>query len=99
MTNGVSTLVASDINGTTATLGINGVGYNVKDGYMWGYDINSERVIKIFSNGNIQYFTVAGLPAGLNFTSGDVSPDGVLYLYSSGATTVYRVGLVQNSRQ
>jgi len=91
MVSGASTLIASDINGATATSEINGVGYNVKDGYMWGYNKNTNQVAKIFANGNVQYFTVAGIPSGLNINTGDVNSNGVLYLTVGNTSDVYRV--------
>ncbi|MFN7833942.1 MAG: GEVED domain-containing protein, partial [Bacteroidota bacterium] len=91
MATGSSSLVASNINGASATESINGVGYNVKDGYIWGWDNNTNKVAKVYSNGYVEYFTVAGMPADPGFNVGDVDLNGVLYLTTFNTTTIYRV--------
>jgi hypothetical protein len=93
MTTGSSTLLLSNINGSGATKSINAVGYNVKDGYMWGYNNNTDQLAKIYTNGNVEYFTIPGLPTNIEFNSGDVNSDGVLYLARGLTNTIYRIDI------
>lgn len=71
---------------------INATGYNLKDGYIWGYDLGNEKVVRIDSDYIVETFTVPGLPAE-GFHVGDVSPEGVFYLASQnfGGSEIYRV--------
>ncbi|MEN9416095.1 MAG: hypothetical protein RLZ62_2399, partial [Bacteroidota bacterium] len=93
MTTGSSTLLLSNINGSGATKSINAVGYNVKDGYMWGYNNNTDQLAKIYTNGNVEYFTIPGLPTNIEYNSGDVNSDGVLYLARGLTNTIYRIDI------
>ncbi|CAA6801904.1 MAG: LruC domain-containing protein [uncultured Thiotrichaceae bacterium] len=71
---------------------INATGYNLKDGYIWGYDLGNEKVVRIDSDYIVETFTVPGLPAE-GFHVGDVSPDGIYYLASQnfGGSEIYKV--------
>ncbi len=71
---------------------INATGYNVKDNMIWGYDINTYKVIKIDADYNIVSYKVEGLPDG-KYYAGDVSLDGILYLKKHNDNTLYRVDL------
>lgn len=71
---------------------INATGYNLKDGYIWGYDLGNEKVVRIDSDYLVETFTVPGLPAE-GFHIGDVSPNGIYYLASQnfGGSEIYKV--------
>lgn len=71
---------------------VNATGYNVRDNHVWGYDINTNRIIRIDASLNIVSYYVPGLP-GKTFYAGDVSLSGILYLHAHGDTTIYRVNL------
>ncbi|RAJ95753.1 putative secreted protein (Por secretion system target) [Larkinella arboricola] len=62
---------------------LNGFGYNTADNFLYGYRYNTNQIARLGSNGEIQLLTVSGLSMSGNFASGDVSPDGILYLYGS----------------
>ncbi len=69
--------VAEDINPTN----INAIGYNTIDNYIWGYDKVTEEVKRVDKNYNIISFEIDKLPKH-GYHAGDVSTDGILYLYS-----------------
>ena len=72
------------------TTNINAIGYNVKDNYIWGYDRINKKVARVDANYNVTSFDIKNLPAK-SFISGDVSLDGVLYLYEKKDSKIYRV--------
>ena len=82
---------------------INGVGFNKKDGYFWGYD-NSEQNgtiarIGIDSSGNwvAQYFKIEGLENYASYV-GDIDSNGHLYLkYKNSSRRVVVIDLDPNS--
>lgn len=71
---------------------INATGYNLKDGYIWGYDQGNDKVVRVGSDYKVETYTIAGLPAE-QFHLGDVSPEGVLFLASRNfnGTEIYKV--------
>jgi len=70
-------LIAEDINPTN----INAVGYNMIDNYIWGYDKITEEVKRVDANYTVIAYTIDGLPQH-GYHAGDVSTDGILYLYT-----------------
>ena len=58
---------------------INGVGYNKLDNYIYGFRYNTNQIVRIGADGEIQLLNVTGLTG--SYPAGDVSEDGVLYLY------------------
>jgi hypothetical protein len=87
---GASTTLYTDI--TTSPAAINAIGYNVTDNHIWGsaLSIAPYNVARIGANGIPVYFTIAGLPSS-GYNVGTVDDNGVLYLYTSGTTDIYRV--------
>jgi len=67
---------------------INAIGYNVKDNFIWGWDLTEKKVVRIDANYTTELFETSIdisqhdiTNAHKNgFTSGDVSKDGILYL-------------------
>lgn len=87
---GVSTTLYNDI--TTAPVGINAIGYNITDGHIWGSVVGGpiDSIARVGANGIPVYFSVPGLvDAGYNV--GAVDDNGILYLYSTNTTDIYRV--------
>ncbi|GAB4044979.1 DUF6923 family protein [Spirosoma jeollabukense] len=82
---------AALISGSTNTA-INAIGYNVVDNYIWGYRVGTNQIVRVGSDYSVQTFTVPTLPSG-NYNVGDVSLSGVLYLYATLTTTIYRIDL------
>ncbi len=76
--------------------GVNSIGYNVKDNYIWGYNLGSDKVVRIGKDLKAKEYDVPGLDRRF-YVAADVSPDGVLYLFSRGSrderTHIARVDL------
>ncbi len=80
---------------------VNGFGYNIADGYMWGSDVvNKGNLVKIGkgSDGNYKQVTinVPGLPQDASTYIGDIDNNGYLYLYYPSSKRIYRVELDPN---
>lgn len=59
---------------------INGIGFRVDDGYIYGVKMDTDELIRLGSNGQHEVLgKVSGLPNG-NFFTGDFGEDGLLYL-------------------
>lgn len=76
---------------------INGVGYNAKDGYFWGYLTSpSKSIVRIGKNFTTTIFTIPALPDASRYV-GDISPDGIYY-FKSGGSTYYKIDLDPDSQ-
>ncbi len=77
----LTTGTATSLNNTNSfhPTNINAIGYNIKDGFIWGYDRPNNKVVRVDKNYNIISHTITGLPAN-SYHSGDVSSEGILYL-------------------
>ena len=66
------------------TIGVNSIGYNIKDNYIWGYNIPERKIIRIDVDNNIRYYEMDNVPDinGHYYNSADVSHDGILYMKS-----------------
>ncbi len=71
---------------------INATGYNNLDNLIWGYDIATDRVIRIDANYDIKSYQIENLPMD-NYEAGDVSLDGFLYLKSHNNNNIYKINL------
>lgn len=77
----------------------NAIGYNITDGYIWGVSDVTNRIYRIGAGGNVDTFNIPPLAAGTsmnltgNLVTGDVGPDGIYYVYPSGASFYYRIDL------
>jgi parallel beta-helix repeat protein len=71
---------------------INAIGYNLKDNHIWGYDRGNNKVVKVNADFEVESFNISGLAQG-DFFMGDVSTDGILYLYNDNyqEKRIYRV--------
>jgi fibro-slime domain-containing protein len=74
--------ILSDKILSSPTIGVNSIGYNVKDNYIWGYNIPSRKIVRIGLDNSINYYEMDSAPDidGHYYNSADVSPDGVMYL-------------------
>ncbi|MCE7062312.1 DUF6923 family protein [Dyadobacter sp. CY343] len=73
---------------------INAIGYNVKDNYIWGFRYNTQQLVRIGSDWSVKTFPVSGFPTPLpGYATGDVSPEGILYLYAANSTEITMVDL------
>lgn len=93
---GAQSTLYTDINSPNAS-NINAVGFNVTDGEIWGSVTNGtgtattgDSLARIGEDGIPHYFFVPGLYSG-GYNVGTVDNDGVLYLYSSNQTQIFRV--------
>ncbi len=77
--------------------GVNSIGYNVKDNYIWGYNLKLDKLVRIDANGNTMLFDLPdGLPTGF-YIAADVDENGVLYLAERGADQIQRVNVDSDS--
>ncbi len=73
---------------------INGVGYNPKDGYIWGsLKSPSNSIVRIGNNYEMTTYTIANAPYSY---VGDVNQDGIYYL-KNGSSSLYKIDLNPNS--
>ncbi|WP_087022331.1 LruC domain-containing protein [Thaumasiovibrio subtropicus] len=77
---GSSNVLASDL-GTNS--GVNAVGFNFTDRYMYAYATDDLRVVRLGDDFKVQYLNVSGLPANDHFFVGDVY-EHHYYLYRKG---------------
>lgn len=68
------------------------LGYNPLDNFLYASVSGTNDIVKIGTSGVIQQINVPGLPND-TYEAGDVSPNGILYLYSSGASIIRKVTL------
>ncbi|WP_118976253.1 DUF6923 family protein [Taibaiella koreensis] len=92
---GAQSTLYTDVNISAGN--INAVGYNVTDGEIWGSVVNGtgqaltgDSIARIGEDGIPHYYVVPGLYSG-GYNVGTVDNDGVLYLYSSNQTQIFRV--------
>jgi CshA-type fibril repeat protein len=64
---------------------LNGFGYNIVDNFIYGYRYNTSQIVRLGSNGDVETLPVIGLATNGSYATGDVSPNGVLYLYGSNS--------------
>ncbi|MGC1630920.1 MAG: gliding motility-associated C-terminal domain-containing protein [Gelidibacter sp.] len=72
------------INSTTTSQFVNAVGYNVIDNYIYGILQGTDKVVKIDATGAMEYLTITGDFDNMDYSSGDVDKNGVLYIYGQG---------------
>lgn len=69
---------------------INGVGYNNKDGYIWGsLKSPSNTIVRIGNNYDVTTYTLSNAPFSY---VGDVSPEGIMHL-KNGSSSFYMIDL------
>lgn len=87
---GASTTLYTDI--TTSPVGVNAVGYNITDGHIWGSVVGGpvSTIARVGADGVPVQFVIPGLVAG-GYNVGTMDDNGILYLYTSNATDIYRV--------
>lgn len=77
---GSTTLLEDD---TGLALGINGVGFNFTDRYIYGYDTTNKKIVRLGQDFQAETLNVSGLPTDHTFYVGDVY-NHVYYLYRKG---------------
>ncbi|RZL17016.1 MAG: hypothetical protein EOO89_10040, partial [Pedobacter sp.] len=91
----VTTVIDNQLIDAPSNRFINGIGYNVLDNYIYGIRQFTSDVVRIGSDGNVQILPTIGsvLDPTKRYESGDVSPDGKLYVYSSDVAKIYSINL------
>jgi CshA-type fibril repeat protein len=84
LSDGTSTLIKAGVLPEPNRF-LNGFGYNVIDNYLYGYRYNTNQIARLGSNGGVELLTVSGLSTSGSYATGDVSPNGILYLYGAGS--------------
>ncbi|NRR90774.1 gliding motility-associated C-terminal domain-containing protein [Winogradskyella undariae] len=71
------------IPNTTTSQFVNAIGYNVVDNYLYGLLQQTDKVVKIDSNGDLELLQVTGLTNynGNTYAAGDIDENGILYLF------------------
>ncbi|NOI10948.1 LruC domain-containing protein [Vibrio alginolyticus] len=77
---GSTTLLEDD---TGLASGINGVGFNFTDRYIYGYDTTNKKIVRLGQDFQAETLDVSGLPTDHTFYVGDVY-NHVYYLYRKG---------------
>jgi CshA-type fibril repeat protein len=90
-TGGLTTLFSAS---TLGSINMGALGYNPLDNYLYASALISgvNNVVRIGADGSTQLIPLAGLGTTA-FTSGDVGPDGTLYLFTAPGTVIYKVNL------
>lgn len=86
LTTGANTLIKADLlpSSPANQRFYNGFGYNTVDNFLYGYRYNTSEIVKVGTGGNIQILPMTGSVASGSYAAGDVSPQGILYLFGSG---------------
>ncbi|PSL21410.1 putative secreted protein (Por secretion system target) [Dyadobacter jiangsuensis] len=73
---------------------INAIGYNTVDNYIWGFRYGTNQLVRIGSDWSVTFHDVTGFPSPVpGYATGDVSPNGILYLYASNSNQITKVDL------
>ncbi len=79
--------------GTAHTQSIKGLGYNVRDGFIYGLRSGTNQLLRVDASGVTNLGTVTGLP-NQNYNAGDFASDGLLYVkQSSTVNTLYAIDI------
>jgi CshA-type fibril repeat protein len=86
LTTGASNIVKADLLPASPANQrfYNGFGYNTVDNFLYGYRYNTSEIVKVGVGGNIERLTMTGSVSNGSYAAGDVSPQGILYLFGSG---------------
>jgi uncharacterized repeat protein (TIGR01451 family) len=86
--------VLSPISASNFPAGVNAIGFNQLDGYIYGIKSNSGNVvIRIDANGvGYELGAIPGLPLA-DYNAGDVTANGILYVKPATGTTAYGIDL------
>lgn len=75
---------------------LNALGHNVIDNYIWGFDRQYNRLVKIGGNQTIAYYTIPNTPNNADFYIGDVDKRGYYYLSKGSSDSYYTIDLDPN---
>ena len=93
LASGIASQAATDI----LEIGINSIGYNPKDGYLWGtVNTPSQSIVRIGGNYNTKLFHIPSFPSTTGRFIGDVDQNGIYFVKGPG-TTFYKINLDPSS--
>lgn len=94
LSQGTDVLIKSDILPAPNRF-LNAFGYNPVDNFLYGFRYATSQIAKVGSNGEVEILNVSGLNSTGQYATGDVSPNGVLYMHGtiSGAGSVVAIDL------
>ncbi|MGY6649049.1 thrombospondin type 3 repeat-containing protein [Wenyingzhuangia sp. IMCC45574] len=72
---------------------INAVGFNVKDGGLWG-TIGSKKIVRVTQDYQVSTYTIGGLPVNGSYV-GDIDADGVYHI--KNGSKIYKIDLDPSS--
>jgi CshA-type fibril repeat protein len=73
---------------------VNAIGYNTVDNYIWGFRYGTNQLVRIGSDWSTKFYDVTGFPFPVpGYATGDVGPDGILYLYAANSNQITKVDL------
>lgn len=75
---------------------INALGHNTLDNYIWGFDRNSKRLIKIGSGFSIEYFNIPNTPVNADYYIGDIDNEGYYYASEGSSDRYHTIDLNPN---
>lgn len=81
---------------SASTLGnrkMTALGYSPEDGFLYAYQSGTNDIIQIHNDGGTSVKDITGLPSNVEYNAGEVSKDGIFYLYRSGDATMQKVDI------
>lgn len=91
----LATGIVTDLGPLNPPNTLNALGYNILDGYIYGYDITTNNICKVSFDGIVQdLFSVPGLPS-YNYTVGDIDQNGYYHFIATDSIVMYVVDLNQ----
>ena len=81
---------------SASTLGnrkMTALGYSPEDGFLYAYQSGTNDIIQIHNDGGTSVKDITGLPSNVEYNAGEISKDGIFYLYRSGDATMQKVDI------
>lgn len=96
LTSGSITKTADNLASTTTGGGINAIGFNPIDGYIWGSNNNLNQLSRVNADNSVTNFPIiGGLPT--DYSAGTVDNNGIWYGHLNGTTKIMRVDINNTS--
>jgi uncharacterized repeat protein (TIGR01451 family) len=88
----LNTAAITSISTAIIPKGVNAIGFNRLNGYLYGMQPGNNHVVQVDANGvGYDLGAIAGVPTGNNFIVGDVDANGVLYIMINPGSTIYGI--------
>ncbi len=83
---GTQTLIKYPLlTNTSSSQFVNALGYNVLDNFLYGLNVGTNNLVKIDSQGGLEFLPLTGMSMQGNFSSGDINENGVMYMYGQNS--------------